>query len=305
MKTTTLTSDALLLVTATIWGFAFVAQRAGMELVGPFTFNAMRFSLGALVLTPFLWIWRNRPAPSGKTVTSRAFLWGSLAAGTVLFLGSSFQQIGIVYTTAGKAGFITGLYVILVPILGLKLGHRTDLKTWAGALLALWGLYFLSLTRSFGMEKGDLLVLASAFFWASHVLLIDFLSPQFDTLRLAFFQFAICAVFSLAAALLAEEILWSQIFRAAIPILYAGVLSVGIAYTLQVVAQRHAHPSHAAIIMSLESVFAALGGWLVLGERLSPRETVGCLLMFLGMVLSQLQIPRRKKRAKAIPSEQP
>ncbi len=295
MKSTTLKSDILLLVTATIWGFAFVAQRAGMEFVGPFTFNAVRFFLGALVLSPFLWVGRKRPHPSRHYTISRPFLLGTAAAGTVLFLGSSFQQVGIVYTTAGKAGFITGLYVILVPILGLPLGHRTDLKTWAGALLAVWGLYFLSLHGNFQIQMGDFFVLLSAFFWASHVLLIDNLSPKFDTMRLAFVQFFICSVLSLGAALLTEKIAWEPILRAGIPVLYAGVLSVGIAYTLQVVAQKHAHPSHAAIIMSLESVFAAVGGWLVLGERLSPRESLGCLLMFSGMILSQIQLPGPKK----------
>ncbi len=294
VKSTSLKSDVLLLVTATIWGFAFVAQRAGMEFVGPFTFNAIRFALGALALVPFVWFGRKRPHPSRVPTFSRPFLFGTALAGTILFLGSTFQQTGIVYTTAGKAGFITGLYVILVPILGLALGHKTDLKTWAGALLAVGGLYFLSVRGNFKIQTGDLLVLVSAFFWASHVLVIDNLSPKFDTLRLALLQFLVCSILSLVAALWVEEIMWVKIVQAAVPILYAGVLSVGIAYTLQVVAQKNAHPSHAAIIMSLESVFAAVGGWLVLGEKLSPRESLGCLLMFTGMILSQLQWPGRK-----------
>ena len=294
VKSTSLKSDVLLLITATIWGFAFVAQRAGMEFVGPFTFNAIRFALGALALAPFVWFGRKRPHPSRVPTFSRPFLFGTALAGTILFLGSTFQQTGIVYTTAGKAGFITGLYVILVPILGLALGHKTDLKTWAGALLAVGGLYFLSVRGNFKIQTGDLLVLVSAFFWASHVLVIDNLSPKFDTFRLALLQFLVCSILSLVAALWVEEIMWVKILQAAVPILYAGVLSVGIAYTLQVVAQKNAHPSHAAIIMSLESVFAAVGGWLVLGEKLSPRESLGCLLMFTGMILSQLQWPGRK-----------
>ncbi len=191
VKKTTFKSDVLLLITATIWGFAFVAQRVGMEFVGPFTFNAVRFALGALALAPFVWLGKDRPHSSGLPSLSRPFLVGTILAGTILFLGSTFQQTGIVYTTAGKAGFITGLYVILVPILGLFLGHKTDVKTWVGALLAVLGLYFLSMQGNFKIQTGDLLVLVSAFFWAFHVLLIDNLSPKFNPLRLAFLQFLV------------------------------------------------------------------------------------------------------------------
>ena len=292
MKTTPLKSDVLLLITATIWGFAFVAQRAGMEYVGPFTFNAVRFALGALALFPFLFRrTRQTNHQTGNTVP-RSLLIGAGLAGVILFLGSTFQQVGIVYTTAGKAGFITGLYVILVPILGIFLGNRTNRQTWAGAFLAIVGLYLLSVHEDFTMTSGDLLVLVSAFFWASHVLLIDRLTPRLDTFRLAFFQFFVCAMLSLIGAVIAEEIILANILKAAVPILYAGLMSVGIAYTLQVVAQKEAHPSHAAIIMSLESVFAALGGWWILNEVLNTRESLGCFLMLAGMLVSQ--IPLRK-----------
>ncbi len=283
-------SDALLLLTALIWGFAFVAQRVGMEYVGPFTFNGVRFALGGLSLLPLLL--RNRNSPSalaGKgNPGSRALLLGGAATGLVLYAGASLQQMGLVYTTAGNAGFITGLYVVIVPILGLLWRQKTDAGTWIGAVLAAVGLYLLSVTESFDISFGDLLVLMGAFVWAGHVLLIGWLSPKIDPLRLAFAQFCVCSVLSLATAVCVETITVSGLFHAAVPILYGGFLSVGIAYTLQVVAQQYAHPAHAAILLSLEAVFAAIGGWMLLGETFTARGILGCALMLSGMLLSQL-----------------
>jgi drug/metabolite transporter (DMT)-like permease len=286
MDTRTIKSDGLLLVTAVIWGFAFVAQRVGMEFVGPFTFNGIRFALGSLVLVPFI-LMRNgrRPATAG---TGRLLTAGGGLAGLVLFAGASLQQVGLVYTTAGNAGFITGLYVVMVPILGLLLKHRTTAGTWAGAVLAAVGLYLLSITEAFTIARGDLLVLVGAFFWAVHVLIIGWLSPRMNPLKLAFCQFSACSVFSLITAVGFETATLGGIGQAAVPILYGGALSVGIAYTLQVVAQRNAHPAHAAILLSLEAVFAAVGGWIVLGETLTPRGLSGCALMLVGMLVSQL-----------------
>ncbi len=287
----TLRADGLLLLTAVIWGFAFVAQRVGMEHVGPFGFNGVRFALGCLVLLPALF--RNgfaagaAPSPHPGLV-SFPVLGGGLLAGVVLFCGASFQQVALVYTTAGKAGFITGLYVILVPVIGLALGHRTHAGTWIGTVLATVGLYLLSVTEQLTFAPGDLLVLVGAFFWAGHVLLIGWLSPRQDPLKLAFIQYAACAALSLFASAALEPNTTSAYISAAIPILYGGVLSVGVAYTLQVVAQKEAKPAHAAILLSLEAVFAALGGWLVLDESLSPRGLLGCSLMFAGMLASQL-----------------
>jgi drug/metabolite transporter (DMT)-like permease len=196
--------------------------------------------------------------------------------------------VAMVYTTAGNAGFITGLYVVLVPILGIALGHRTHAGTWIGAALAAVGLYFLSVVETFTIAPGDLLVLVGAFFWAGHVHLIGWLSPRQEPLKLAFLQNAVCAALSLLVSAAVETTAASGYLSAAIPILYGGVLSVGVAYTLQVVAQKQAKPSHAAIIMSLEAVFAALGGWVVLGETLTPRAMAGCGLMLGGMLVSQL-----------------
>ena len=287
----TLRTDGLLLLAAVIWGFAFVAQRVGMEYVGPFGFNGVRFALGCLVLLPFLFrngIRDDRASPLHPALFSRPSLGGGLLAGLVLFCGASFQQVALVYTTAGNAGFITGLYVVLVPILGVALGHRTHAGTWIGAGLAAAGLYLLSVVGPFTVSPGDVLVFIGALFWAGHVHLIGWLSPRQDPLRIALLQFATCAVLSLITSVAVEHHAVRDYWSAAIPILYGGVLSVGVAYTLQVVAQQRAKPAHAAVILSLEAVFAAIGGGIVLGETLSPRALAGCTLMLCGMLTSQL-----------------
>jgi drug/metabolite transporter (DMT)-like permease len=290
-RSQTLKSDSLLLLAAVIWGFAFVAQRVGMEYVGPFGFNGVRFALGGLALLPL--VFRNG-LRSGETSScdARAYtfprLGGGLLAGLVLFCGASFQQVALIYTTAGNAGFITGLYVVLVPIVGMALGHRTHAGTWIGAALAAIGLYLLSVADQWTISPGDLLVLIGAFFWAAHVHLIGWLSPRQDPLKIAFLQYAVCAGLSLITSAAIEHNTLSRYLAAAVPILYGGVLSVGVAYTLQVVAQKYARPAHASIILSLEAVFAAIGGWMILGERLAARAITGCALMFCGMLLSQL-----------------
>lgn len=283
-------ADLLLLLTALIWGFAFVAQRVGMEHVGPFFFNGVRFALGCLPLLPF--ILRTSATPLASRF--RHALPGSLLAGLFLFVGSSLQQIGIIYTTAGKAGFITGLYVILVPILSLLLRYRSRRSTWTGAVVATIGLYLLSVEPPLTIARGDAFVLASAFFWAGHVLVIGSLSRQLDWAMLAFLQFFICSFLSMAVAFGTEHIALQPLVDAAIPVFYGGFLSVGVAYTLQVVAQRRAAPGHAAIILSLETVFAALGGWLLLREEMPLRGLVGCGLMFAGMLISQVGLGRPK-----------
>jgi drug/metabolite transporter (DMT)-like permease len=291
MKASTLKADVLLLTAAIIWGTAFVAQRVGMDHVGPFTFNGLRFALGALSLLPLLYIFRGQPAASENILPSASrglFVSGSLLAGLALFAGASLQQVGLVYTTAGKAGFITGLYVIIVPLMGLIWRQKPSAGTWLGAILAAMGLYFLSVTERLTIEFGDLLNLIGAIFWAAHVLIIAWLSPRIQPIRLAFWQFIACSLMSLLTALIFEEIDWGGIQAAAIPILYGGLVSVGVAYTLQVVAQRDAHPAHAAILLSMECPFAALGGWLILSEVLGLRGLLGSGLMLAGMLLSQL-----------------
>jgi len=285
----------MLLTTAMIWGLAFVAQRIGMRYVGPFTFNGIRFLLGCLPLVPLLLKNRGK-RPASLPFKSGTVLLGGLFTGGVLFLGASLQQIGIVYTTAGKAGFITGLYVVIVPLLGLLWHDRsTHAGMWTGAFLAAAGMYFLSVTRSFTIAWGDLLVFFSAFMWAGHVQLAGWLAPRVGAIRLAVMQYLMCGGLSLGVAFWKEKVAWAGVSQAAIPILYGGLLSVGVAYTLQLVAQKKAPAAHAAILMSLETVFAALGGWLILGETLSLRALFGCALILSGMLASQLYPLLRKR----------
>ena len=289
MKEGTIKSDILLLITAVIWGFAFVAQRVGMDYVGPFTFNGTRFLLGCLVFIPFILLRSRKFKRQGIVrASNRSLIPGGCLAGAVLFFGASFQQAGLVYTTAGNAGFITGLYVVVVPFIGSFIGRKPNAGTWIGAILATAGLYLLSVKGDFTIAYGDLLVLAGAFMWAIHVLIIDRLSPKNSALKIAFIQFAACSLLSFVTAFIVETIQVKNIMDAALPIFYGGCISVGIAYTLQVVAQKKARPAHASILLSLEALFAALGGWMMLDELLSPREMTGCALMLSGMLLSQL-----------------
>ena len=285
LKTGDWRADLLLLLVAIIWGFGFVAQRAGMEHVGPLTYNGLRFLLGGLCLIPFARR-ESRHRCSDQTLLSR---FAGVIAGLVLFGGATLQQWGIQFTTAGKAGFITGIYVVLVPVLGLLWGRRTGGGTWLGAMLSVAGLYLLTGQGNMRVATGDLLVLLGAVFWALHVLVLSVLSPRCPPLRLARDQFFCCAILSLVLALITEEILPAAIARAAGPILFGGLVSVGIGYTLQVVAQQRANPAHAAIILSLETVFAVLGGWLLLDERLGRGALVGCCLMLAGMIVSQVR----------------
>jgi drug/metabolite transporter (DMT)-like permease len=287
-------SNFLLLITALIWGFAFVAQRLGMEYMEPFTFNGMRFAVGTLSLLPVVLFLRSKQEKTNRSpVFCKTGLQGGLFLGAALFLGASFQQVGLVYTTAGKAGFITGLYVIIVPLLGLFWKQSTNWSIWVGAFLAVAGMFLLSVTEDFTISRGDLLVLGSAFFWAAHVQLIAHFSKKYDVLLLSLYQFIFCSLFSFLLAINLETIVIQNILAAKMPLFVTGVLSVGVAYTLQTVAQKDAHPAHAAIILSLESVFAVLGGWLFLNEILSLRGFLGCLLMLTGMLISQLFTGKR------------
>ena len=290
MNNKRLAANSLLLLVAAIWGFAFVAQRIGSEYVGSFTFNGVRFILGSISLIPLIIYFKKKPnnaeevqANSWKTAISSGII-----AGVVLFGGASLQQIGLVYTTAGKAAFITGLYIVLVPIFGIALRHHIHKSTWLGVSLAIVGLYLLSVTEGFSIAKGDLFEIAGAVFWTIHILLIDHFTKKVNALKLSFVQFITCAVLSMSVALYFEEITIHGLQQALIPILYGGICSVGIAYTLQVIGQKNAKPSHAAIILSMEAVFASIGGVLILSENLGARGYIGCAFMLLGMLLSQL-----------------
>lgn len=256
-----------------------------MEYIGPFIFNAIRFALGTSVLIPLLL--KNRKVNITKNKSPKIAI-GYILAGIVLFIAVSLQQVGIVYTSAGKAGFITGLYVVLVPFLGLFLKHIIHLNNWLGALLAMAGLYLLSITGSFSIQKGDFYLIIGAFFWAVHMHIVGWLSPRTQASKIAAIQFLLCSVLSLITALILEKFNMNDIVNAIIPLCYSGFMSVGVAFTLQVVGQKKAPPTHAAIILSLEAVFAVLGGWIILGEQIALRGKIGCGLMLAGMLLSQL-----------------
>ena len=285
MKASTFKSDFILLFVAIIWGFAFVAQRIGMDHVGPFTFNGLRFVLGSLSLLPIIFFQRN----STSIKNNNGIIKSGTLSGIFLFLGISFQQVGLVYTTAGKAGFITGLYVVIVPFLNLFFKQdKTGLGTWIGAVLASIGMFLLSVTNNMRMEFGDLLVLFSAICFAFHLIIIGRLSKQFNTAWLSLVQCLVCSILSLLVAAIFETFILADILKISIPLLYGGVLSVGVAYSLQIYGQKDSPASHAAIIFSLESVFAAIGGWFILNEILSGRAFLGCVLMLAGMLISQL-----------------
>ncbi|MBM7059808.1 DMT family transporter [Pseudomonas sp. UL073] len=290
MKRQALRADLLMLVTAMIWGSAFVAQRVGMDHIGPFLFSGLRMGLGALALLPLLLLRRQQ---TGAQPLNRGLWVGGGLMGLALALGVNLQQVGLLFTSVTNSGFITGLYVIVVPLLGLFLGHRTGLGTWMGACLAVVGMFLLSVGENFQVASGDWLQLAGAFIWGAHVLLVGHFASRYDPIRLTILQFVVCAVISLALAGMFEEIRWDMIVQAGPSILYGGLISAGIGYTLQVVAQQHAIASHAAIILSLEAVFAAIAGALFLGESLHTRGYLGCALMFAGMLVAQLW-PQKK-----------
>ncbi|MCL6417781.1 DMT family transporter [Aestuariirhabdus sp. Z084] len=285
-------SHLLLVGVAAIWGFAFVAQSAGMDYLGPHSFNAARFILGAVSLIP-LWLMMSRgKMPQGRT------LWiGGLLAGCVMFGGFTFQQIGLLHTTAGNAGFITGMYIVMVPIVGTLLGQSTNPQTWVGVVLAILGLYSLTIGPDFSVNYGDLLELVGALFWTAHVLIIGWLSRKVDAISLSICQFAVAALLASVFALTTETATLGDFQDAWMPLLYAGIASSGIACTLQIIAQRKVDPSVTALILSTEAVFAVIGGWLLLGEAMGSKQLLGCCLMLMGMLISQWPINRSPRVA--------
>ena len=295
-------ANLMMLLAASIWGFAFVAQRVGMETMGPHWFNSLRFFIGVVALTPVV-IWMDRVQAKSATESPKSsvktLLMGGAVAGFLLFIGATFQQVGLQYTTAGKAGFITGMYIFFVPLIGLFFRMKTGLGTWLGALIALWGLYLLSINEDFTLSKGDTLQLICAVALAGHVLMIGYLASRMDTVKLSLVQFFVAGLLAMILALYSEQLTWGMVTSTAVPLLFAGVMSTGIGYTLQTIAQQHAHPSHAAIILSSEGVFAVIGGFLLLNEVLPVQGLLGCGLILAGMLMSQLMPrlswPRRVK----------
>ncbi|TYL47280.1 DMT family transporter [Marinomonas sp. IMCC 4694] len=279
--------------TAAIWGFAFVAQSVGMESLGPHSFNAVRFLLATLSLLPLLLIFKPKIAQDNRT------LWlGGLAAGVCLFLGFTCQQVGLQYTTAGNAGFITSMYIVFVPILGLILGHKTEKHTWIGVALALVGLYSLTVGPNLSINKGDSLALLGTLFWTGHVLIIGYLSRSVAALPLSIVQFLVATVLATIVAAALEVPTIEGIKMAWWPLVYAGVASSGLAFTLQTLGQKNVSPSVSALILSTEAVFAVIGGWLFMEEVLSTRALLGCGFIMAGMIISQW--PRKPKIATAV-----
>jgi len=282
-------ANLMLLMASAIWGFAFVAQKKGAEHLGPFAFNGIRFALGSLALVPVMKYFRGgENSVRNKTLSVGSALAAGLTAGLILFTAATLQQAGMTGTTAGKAGFITGLYIVFVPILGILLKHNIGFSTLAGVVMATAGMYLLCVKDGLAISNSDGLVLLCAVFWSVHILAIDNFTKKIDALELSFIQLSTCSALSLAAALAVESTTLESVRLALIPLLYGGVCSVGIAYTLQIAGQKNARPSHAAIILSMEAVFAALGGFIILDEKLGIRALFGCALMLAGMLLPQI-----------------
>ena len=284
-----LQSDLMLLLTAFIWGSAFIAQSKGADLLGPFTFNTFRYGFAVLALLPVIYV-------LGKKRSQRSILIkGGITTGVALFVSTSLQQYAMAFTTAAKAGFITTLYVILVPIVGIFLKKKVRPLIWICALLGVVGLYLLSIKPgTFSISHGDFFVLLCAFGFTVHILVIDHFSPKTNGVKLSCIQFAVVSIASFIAMSITETLIIANVFEAIIPLLYAGVLSSAVAYTLQIVAQKDADPTVASLILSLESVFAAICGAIILGEALSAREITGCVIMFVAIILAQL--PSKEER---------
>lgn len=286
MKARKARGNFLLLLTAMIWGSSFVAQSAGADLISPAFFNGTRMLLGSLLLSP-LAVYRMRryvPASSRRTL-----LLGGACCGVLMFTGSYMQQTGIAYTTAGKAGFLTAIYVVLVPVLGIFLKKKPRPILWVSVALACVGLYFLCFTdKTFSLAMGDAAMLGGAVMFALHIMVVDHFSPLVDGVCLSFMQFLTAGSLGMVVAFITEQPSFAALSAAAVPILYTGVFTMGVAYTLQIVAQKDTDPTVASLILCMESVFAVVFGWLILHETLSLREGVGSVFMFVAILLAQL-----------------
>ena len=284
----------MLILTAMRWGCAFVAQRVGSESLGSFYFNGIRFALGSLSLIPVILIFEREKFDKAKF--KRTVIAG-IIGGVVLFIAAALQQFGIVITqSAGKSGFITGLYTVLVPVISfIVYKKKGSAGTWIGALLAVIGLFLLSVNESFSVGVGDVVLFIGAIFWAIHILVVDKFIAGISPLKFAMLQFFVCAALNLICAVCFESITFEAVKTALVPLLYGGLASVGVAYTLQIIAQKYSDPTFAAIVFSLESVFSAIGGALILNEKMSGRGYVGCVLIFSGIIISQLKFHKKKE----------
>lgn len=288
----------MLLLTAFIWGTAFVAQSVGMDYLEPFTFNGVRCLIGAIALLPCIWFFNRGKEKENKVNDKnekRDLIKGGIACGILLFAASSLQQIGLVYTAAGKAGFITAFYIVLVPVFGIFLHKKIGWKVWTAVAIALAGLYFLCITEAFTIGVGDIYVLLCALIFSVHILVVDHYAPKVDGVKLSCIQFLVAGIVSIPFMLILESPKMGNMMTSWFPLIYAGVFSCGIAYTLQILGQKNVNPAIASLILSLESSFSVLSGWVILGERLSARETIGCIMMFAAIILAQ--IPDKKSSA--------
>lgn len=288
----------LLLLAAFIWGVAFVAQSVGMDYVEPFTFNGIRCLLGGVVLMPCIYFFDRFKSQKEKEEIqqNRKSLWfAGIICGIILFVATNAQQIGLQYTSAGKAGFITALYIVIVPIMGLFLKKKCGWNVWVSVFIALAGFYLLSINEGFSLEKGDFYVLICALVFPFHIWVVNHYAPIVDGVRLSCLQFLVCGTLSVICMFLFETPKIDAISSAWAPILYAGILSCAVAYTLQIIGQRDFNPTIASLLMSFESVFSVLAGWIILGEALSRREMIGCVLIFAGVILAQIPFGEKKQ----------
>ena len=291
-------SSLILLLTATIWGVAFVAQSVGMEYIGPFTFNAIRCVLGGLVLIPVILVLKKKKdtGAENQEKEDKKTLWaGGIACGVILCIASNLQQFGIMEASVGKSGFFTALYIVMIPVIGIFIGKRPGIKLWFCVALAVVGMYLLCMKDgSFTIERADIMLLLCALAFSFHILVVDYFSPRVDGVKMSCIQFFVCGVLSAVGMLFTETPDISNIQAAWLPLLYAGLLSCGVGYTLQIVGQKGINPVIASLIMSLESVISALAGWVILGQVLSPKEILGCVLMFVAIIITQIPIGNKK-----------
>ena len=298
-----LKGNLMLLLAAFIWGSTFVAQKSGMDLIGPLTFNGIRCLIGGLVLLPVAFIFfKEDPisedaSPEEKKAYTKTLLLGGLCCGLVVFAASNLQQFGLLYTTAGKSGFITTLYVVLTPVCGIFLRHKIKPVTWFCVIIAIFGLYLLCYKAGEPINIGDVITFLGSLGFTAHILVIDYFSPKVNGVKMSCLQFLVCGIISMPLAFIFETIDWANVFDCWLPILYAGILSCGVAYTLQIVAQKNTEPVVASILMSMESVFAVVCAAPILGEMMTPKELLGCIIMFAAVIL--VQLPSKEERLAA------
>ncbi len=304
MQKNSIKNTGMLFLAALIWGFAFVAQSAGMDYVGPFTFNAVRCVIGSIVLVPVALLYKPEKGESTAVECkkgnwfqrNKTLLLGGISCGIFLGVATNLQQIGIMSTSVGKAGFLTALYIVLVPIAGLFFKKKCGMAVWIGVVCSLAGLYLLCITEgSMRLATGDLFLLGCAVVFTGHILVIDYFAPKVNGVWMSCIQFLVAGIISAIPMVFTETPTWEAIWAAKLPILYAGVMSCGVAYTLQILGQKNYNPTVAVLILSLESCFSVLGGFLILHETLSIRELSGCVLMFVAIILAQLPEKRKKK----------